>query len=99
MSTQSHRIYVCHGPTCSQHQSRSIGSALAGEVRACGLEERCELIVSGCQGRCDDAPNINVYPNLTKYAHMTAEKARRVVREHLVEGQPVAEYIYRDKRY
>lgn len=99
MSTQSHRIYVCHGPTCSQHQARSIWSALTGEVRTCGLEERCELIVSGCQGRCDDAPNINVYPNLTKYAYMTAEKARRVVREHLVEGQPVAEYIYRDKRY
>ena len=99
MSTQSYRIYVCHGPTCSQHQARSIWSALNAEVRTRGLEERCELIVSGCQGRCDDAPNINVYPNLTKYAHMSLEKARRVVCEHLAEGQPVAEFIYRDERY
>jgi (2Fe-2S) ferredoxin len=98
MSTLSTRIYVCHGPSCSQHQVRSIWSALGGELRSCGLEERCELIVSGCQGRCDDGPNINVYPNLTKYAHMTAEKARRVVREHAGEGRPVAEYVYRDTR-
>jgi NADH-quinone oxidoreductase subunit F len=97
MSKQATRIYVCHGPTCSQHQARLIWSALHSEVRTCGLDQTCELIVSGCQGRCDDGPNLNVYPNLTKYAHVTPEKARRIVREHVEEGQPVAEYVYRDE--
>ncbi|HEX6290012.1 MAG TPA: (2Fe-2S) ferredoxin domain-containing protein [Herpetosiphonaceae bacterium] len=97
MSMQETRIYVCHGPTCSQHQARQIWSALQSEVRACRLSDRCELIVSGCQGRCDHGPNINVYPNLTKYAHLTPEKVRRIVHEHLAEGHPVAEYTYRDE--
>ena len=88
---------MCHGPTCSQHQSRLVWNALNSEVQMRGLDEACELIVSGCQGRCDDGPNLNVYPNLTKYAHVTPEKARRIIREHVEEGHPVAEYIYRDK--
>ncbi len=97
MSTQQTRIYVCHGLTCSRHQARQIWNALENETHTRGLVERCELIVSGCQGRCDDGPNLNVYPNLTKYAHMTPEKVRRIVREHVEAGQPVGEYIYRDE--
>lgn len=97
MSNQQYRVYVCHGPTCSQHQVRSIWNALQNEVRARGLEDQCELIVSGCQGRCDHGPNINVYPNLTKYAHMLPDTARRLIQEHVSEGRPVAECVYRER--
>jgi (2Fe-2S) ferredoxin len=97
MQKQAYRIYVCHGLTCSHHPVHTILNTLQSEVRRRGLEEHCELIVSGCQGRCDYGPNINIYPHLTKYAGMTPEKARQIIQSHVVEGQPVSEWVHRDE--
>lgn len=94
MTDQVWRVYVCHGPICS-HKVRPVWQALNVAVHTLGVDERCELIVSGCQGRCDDGPNINVYPNLTKYAHVNPEVACRIVREHIAAGEPVAELAWR----
>ena len=91
------RVYVCHGTNCSQRGASMIWSALSSEVQQHGLAERCELIVSGCQGRCEDGPNLNVYPRLIKYSQLTAEKVRRIVAEHLAAGTPVQEYRYEER--
>jgi len=50
---------------------------------------------TGCIGVCRLEPMVEVYlPGEEKvtYVKMTPEKARRVVVEHLVNGQPVMEY-------
>lgn len=89
------RVYVCHGLTCVQ-RVRPIWNALAIGVQAQGLADACELIVSGCQSRCDYAPNINVYPQLTKYVQMTPEKVQRIIAEHLAHNQPVREWTFEE---
>jgi NADP-reducing hydrogenase subunit HndB len=51
--------------------------------------------MTGCMGMCVLEPMVDVYDkdgNKTTYVHMTPEKARRVVAEHIVNGQPVVEY-------
>jgi (2Fe-2S) ferredoxin len=68
------------------------------EVQQRGLDATCELIVSGCQGRCEYGPNMNIYPQLTKYEQLNAQKARRIVAEHLAGGQRVSEYMCQDDR-
>ncbi len=87
------RLYVCHGPNCAP-QVRAVWQALGMAVQQFGVAERCELIVSGCQGRCTDGPNINVYPNLTKYARLTPDDASRIIGEHIAEGHPVADLVF-----
>ncbi len=50
---------------------------------------------TGCIGMCRLEPIVEVYvPGKDKvtYVHMTAEKAVRVVAEHIINNQPVAEY-------
>ena len=50
---------------------------------------------TGCVGMCKYEPMVDVYvPGQEKvtYIHMTPEKVRRVVAEHIVNGRPVAEY-------
>lgn len=86
---QHYRVYVCHGPQCAQRDARTVWRTLLYEVQRRGLDERCEFIVSGCQGRCDFGPNINVYPNLTKYSHLTPQKVERIVAEHFEAGTAV----------
>ena len=88
------RVYVCHGPTCGA-LVRPVWQTLALAIQQHGLAERCELIVSGCQGRCEVAPNINVFPRLIKYARVTPAAAARIAAEHLAGGQPVEELRFR----
>lgn len=85
---------MCHNAQCMQRDVRGVWRALNAEIAAQGLTDRVELIVSGCQSRCDYGPNINVYPKLTKYVEVTPEVARKIVREHLAHGTPVAEAIF-----
>ena len=50
---------------------------------------------TGCVGMCKYEPMVDVYlPGQEKvtYIHMSPEKVRRVVAEHIVNGRPVAEY-------
>ncbi len=50
---------------------------------------------TGCIGMCQYEPIVEVYePGKEKvtYVQMTAEKAAKVVNEHLVNGKPVVEY-------
>lgn len=87
------RVYVCHGPNCAL-RVRPVWQAFQMAVQHYDVGERCELIVSGCQGRCEDGPNVNVYPNLTRYARLTPDDARRIVGEHIADGEPVAELVF-----
>lgn len=49
---------------------------------------------TGCVGMCTFEPMFDVYDELgkTTYVHMTSEKTKRVVLEHLVNGNIVSEY-------
>jgi NADP-reducing hydrogenase subunit HndB len=50
---------------------------------------------TGCIGVCRLEPMVEVYrPGEEKvtYVKMTADKVKRIVAEHIVNGQPVAEY-------
>ena len=50
---------------------------------------------TGCIGMCQYEPIVEVFePGKEKvtYVQMTAEKAVKVVNEHIVNGKPVAEY-------
>lgn len=97
MDQAAYRVYVCHGPHCSQRGARSVWSTLEAAVQRHGLAERCELIVSGCQGRCEDGPNINIYPQLTKYSQLTPDKVQRIVAEHLAAGRLVQAYRHQER--
>ncbi len=88
------RVYVCHGPYCAP-RVRPVWQALVLAAQRHGVAEQCELIVSGCQGRCEYGPNVNVYPNLTRYAALTPDDATRIVGEHIAEGRPVVELAFR----
>lgn len=53
------------------------------------------VMQTGCMGICQYEPMAEVFlPDQEKvtYVHLTPEKARRIVEEHVVGGKPVAEY-------
>jgi len=54
----------------------------------------CYRTKVGCLRICCHGPTMVVYPEGTWYHGMTAERIPRCVREHLIEGRPVEEWVF-----
>ena len=74
--------------------ARPVMLAFMDEIQKRNLQH-VTVSQTGCIGMCRLEPMVDVYlPGKEKvtYVHMTPEKARRVVAEHIVNGRPVTEY-------
>lgn len=75
--------------------ARPVLNAFAEGVAKAGLSERVTVSQTGCIGICKLEPVVEVFEagkDKTTYVKMTAEKAQRVIDEHLKGGKIVAEY-------
>ena len=75
--------------------ARPVLSALVEEVANLGINEKVTVTQTGCIGLCRYEPIVEVYEadkEKVTYVKMTAEKARRVAKDHLQGGRVVTEY-------
>ncbi len=83
-----YRVYVCQHRECKARGAgatwRTLERALARTPAA-----QAELIVAGCQARCELGPNITVHPGATKYCGVDAAAALQIVEQHLAGGAVV----------
>ena len=71
-------------------------NALVEGVKKEGLSDKIAVIQTGCVGVCQYEPVVEVYEagkDRVTYVKMTAEKAERVLKEHLMGGKVVEEYL------
>ena len=74
--------------------ARPVLSALIEDVQTRGLTD-VEVTQTGCIGVCRLEPIIEVYRNgeeKVTYVELTAEKAKKIIVEHIVNGNVVTEY-------
>lgn len=74
--------------------ARPVMMALLEEVKSRGLDD-VVVTQTGCIGVCRLEPMIEVYKegeDKTTYVELTAEKARRIILEHIVNGRVVDDY-------
>src|SRR5262245_51921472 len=94
MSDQKkYRIYLCGGPSCTPRGRDALLRALEDELWAAQLDDVVDVRVSGCQDRCDFAPNITVWPGPHHYSNLTVAAIKQIVQQHLLKGQPVGEFL------
>lgn len=75
--------------------ARPVLNAFVEEVNKQGLTEKATVTQTGCIGICQYEPVVEVFEagkDKVTYVKMTAEKARRVVEEHIKGGKIVHEY-------
>jgi NADH-quinone oxidoreductase subunit F len=87
------RIYLCGGPNCTAKGRDKLLQALDDELWAWELDGEVDVRVSGCQDRCDFAPNLTLWPGPFHYSILTTEAIKQIVERHLVRGEPVQEYL------
>ncbi|MDD3401622.1 MAG: (2Fe-2S) ferredoxin domain-containing protein [Eubacteriales bacterium] len=75
--------------------ARPVLNAFVEQVNELGLSDTVTVTQTGCIGMCRNEPIVEVFQGdkeRVTYVKMTAQKAERVVREHIKGGKPVVEY-------
>ena len=79
--------------------ARPVLAAFVEEVNNAGLTEKVTVSQTGCVGYCQLEPIVEIHEagkEKVTYVHMTADKVKKVVEEHLKGGNIVAEYTVGD---
>jgi (2Fe-2S) ferredoxin len=93
-SYQRH-VFLCTGPNCCTPEvGMAAWETLKKTLKDKGLMPGCYRTKVGCLRICCHGPTMVVYPEGTWYHGMTAERIPQFVQEHLIEGQPVREWIF-----
>ena len=90
-----YRIYVCHNDSCKRLGAQGVWQALRRELSAQSGVDAADLIVAGCQGRCDFGPNLTIHPGATKYSGVVSEDAPAIVRRHVLGDEIMDELLFR----
>lgn len=89
-------LITVHMGTCGiAAGARDILSQLATELSQ-GSIDNVTLRQSGCLGLCSFEPMITVKDKSGKefrYGNLDKSKVRRIVREHILDGNPVVDYL------
>ena len=102
IGSYTRHVFLCTGPNCCTPET----GLAAWEVLKKELKDRnllagpnaCYRTKVGCLRICCHGPTMVVYPEGTWYHGMTAERIPQFVQQHLVEGQPIREWIFADNR-
>ena len=96
----SRHVLLCLGPDCCTLEvGQSAWESLKKELKEKGLSiatgpNACYRTKAGCLRICTGGPIMVVYPEGTWYAGMTADRIPLFVRQHLIDGKPVEEWIF-----
>jgi (2Fe-2S) ferredoxin len=82
------RLYLCAAIHCSAAGRAAVHRALAQQIAAAGLGDAVELRDSGCQNRCEDAPNLTVWPGPVRYRRLRPADVARLVIARLRDDAP-----------
>ena len=75
--------------------ARPVLNTFVEEVNNANLADTVTVTQTGCIGICQYEPVVEVYEDgkeKTTYVKLTAEKAEKIIKEHLIGGKVVTEY-------
>lgn len=97
-----HHVFLCAEQSdpkcCSRKRANEAWDYLKRRVRELGLdEEGVYRTRANCLRVCRDGPVAVVYPEGTWYRACDPPVIERILREHLMEGKPVREFVIAER--
>lgn len=89
-------VLVCAGTGCTSSGSVKIADKLEAEIAARGMQDEVCVVKTGCHGLCALGPVMIIYPEASFYSNMEIEHVEEIVEEHLVKGNVVTKYLYKE---
>ncbi len=87
------RVYLCGGSSCTPKGRDALLRALEDALWVAQLDNLVDVRVSGCQDRCDYAPNVTIWPGPYHYSNLTPAAIEQIVAQHLLKGEPVRAFL------
>jgi NADP-reducing hydrogenase subunit HndB len=95
--TQGIRVVVGMATCGIAAGARPVLNTFVEEVNKAGLSDKVTVTQTGCIGICQYEPVVEVFEagkEKVTYVQMTAEKAAKVIEQHIKNGKVVSEYTY-----
>jgi NADH-quinone oxidoreductase subunit F/NAD(P)H dehydrogenase (quinone)/NADP-reducing hydrogenase subunit HndC len=89
-------LLICGGTGCHATGSIKVMDVLQKELTEKGLQEKVEIVETGCNGFCAVGPLMVVKPGDTFYQKIKLDDIPKIVEDHLINGKPVKKLLYKD---
>ncbi|WP_328135226.1 (2Fe-2S) ferredoxin domain-containing protein [Brevibacillus reuszeri] len=89
LSQTVHHVLICNGGSCMRKGGEEVTVALRESITRAGLDDVVHTTRTRCNGRCEDACVVIVYPEGIWYENVTPDHAEQLVEQHLRKGEPV----------
>ena len=89
-------ILICGGTGCRASASEAIQNNLQDAIKAKGLEDEVQVVMTGCFGFCEKGPIVKILPDNTFYVEVKPEDAEELIEEHIIKGRKVMRLLYVD---
>lgn len=96
MSKYTMHMLVCGGTGCKSSESSVIVDNLRSALAEKGLENKVQVILTGCFGFCEKGPIVKVEPDNTFYVEVKPADAKELVEEHVVKGRKIERLLYKN---
>ncbi len=88
------RLMVCAGTGCVSNKSLDVRKALEKEIGIRNLGDQLEVVISGCNGFCENGPIVIVQPEGIFYQLLQGEDIPELIEEHFIYNRPVEKHMY-----
>ena len=94
--TEHIQILTCGGTGCKASDSAGIVEKMKECIRTFGIEDKVEVITTGCFGFCEKGPIVKIIPDNTFYTKVKPSDASEIIKEHIIGGRKVTRLLYVD---
>ena len=89
-------VTICGGTGCLAWGGEEVRLAFIEEIRKQGMEDRADVLRTGCHGFCERGPVVVILPQEIFYQQVALEDVPEIVSETIARGRVIERLLYTD---